>query len=136
MRCRTSFGAPALLVLAALTTVRSSAGPGASRSRPAAVGERSGARARALPAGLPLQFEENVGQVDPRARFLARGSGCAAFFTPQAVLLTLPRPEPHAGARGRAGTSPASRPALLRMQLVGARAGARLRGEDRLPGKV
>ena len=33
----------------------------------------------ALRANLPLQFEENIGQADSRARFLARGAATRCF---------------------------------------------------------
>ncbi|HEV8580782.1 MAG TPA: SBBP repeat-containing protein [Thermoanaerobaculia bacterium] len=54
---------------------------------------------------LPLAFEPNVGQTDPRVRFLARGAGATLFLTgPEAVL----------SLRGGA---------VLRMRLEGAGAG-------------
>ncbi len=38
---------------------------------------------------LPLSFEANQGQTDPRVRFLARGSGYAIFLTDDEAVLTL-----------------------------------------------
>ena len=32
-------------------------------------------------AGLPMRFEPNVGQSDPRVRFLARGNGYTLFLS-------------------------------------------------------
>src|SRR5687767_10942663 len=43
---------------------------------------------RAL-AKLPLPFERNQGQSDPRVRFLARGSGYGLFLTPKEVVMVL-----------------------------------------------
>lgn len=38
---------------------------------------------------LPLSFEINQGQADPRVRFLSRGSGYAMFLTPNEAVLAL-----------------------------------------------
>jgi hypothetical protein len=44
-------------------------------------------------ASLPMSFEKNVGQTDPRVAFLTRGSGYALFFTPaESVLVLSARP--------------------------------------------
>jgi hypothetical protein len=45
---------------------------------------------------LPLQFEANRGQTDPRVRFLARGNGYTLFLTSTEAVLVLRqgRPEP------------------------------------------
>src|SRR6266436_5984377 len=37
---------------------------------------------------LPLAFEPNLGQADPRVRFLAHGNGYELFFTEQETVLT------------------------------------------------
>lgn len=67
---------------------------------------------------LPLAFEANRGQTDPRVRFLARGPGYTLFLTsPDAVL-----------ALAAGANSPA-----LRMRLVGAAAAA-AHGRKRLAG--
>jgi hypothetical protein len=39
---------------------------------------------------LPLRFEPNVGQTDPRVRFLARGSGADLFLTDRAATFVVP----------------------------------------------
>lgn len=46
---------------------------------------------------LPVVFEANAGQTDPRVAFLARGSGYTMFFTGTAITLLLapPCPSPH-----------------------------------------
>src|SRR5438309_1904707 len=41
-------------------------------------------------AQLPLRFEANAGQTDPRVKFLARGAGYTVFFTGTEVTLALP----------------------------------------------
>ena len=38
---------------------------------------------------LPLSFEANKGQTDPRVNFLARGAGYSAFLTPTSAVLEL-----------------------------------------------
>jgi hypothetical protein len=63
-----------------------------------------------------LAFEQNLGQSDPRARFLARGRGYALFLTPSEAVLAFP----HAGPP-------------LRMRLRGAQ-DATVAGEGPLPG--
>jgi uncharacterized protein (TIGR03437 family) len=40
---------------------------------------------------LPLRFETNAGQSDPRVKFLARGPGYSLFLTPQEAIIRLRR---------------------------------------------
>jgi uncharacterized protein (TIGR03437 family) len=42
-------------------------------------------------ARLPLRFEPNVGQSDPRVKFLARGPGYSLLLTPQEAVMRLSR---------------------------------------------
>jgi Beta-propeller repeat len=77
---------------------------------------------------LPLMFEPNVGQTDPRVRFIARGSNYGLFLTDQDVVLSL--------RRSQRGDEPKkSATSVLRMKLTGARADAQVGGTDALPGK-
>ncbi|MGH9542626.1 MAG: choice-of-anchor D domain-containing protein [Terriglobales bacterium] len=69
---------------------------------------------------LPLAFEANRGQTDPRVRFLARGPGYTLFLTSPDAVLAL--------ANAAGGNSPA-----LRMRLVGAATTA-AHGRKRLAG--
>jgi hypothetical protein len=69
---------------------------------------------------LPMIFEPNQGQADPRVKFLARGEGYGVFLTPHQAVLTL-------GARARS--------AVVRMQLAGANPDAAVSGSSQLPGK-
>src|SRR5205085_407570 len=41
---------------------------------------------------LPLSFEANTGQTDPRVTFLARGQGYTVFLTPTEAVLALQKP--------------------------------------------
>ncbi len=70
---------------------------------------------------LPLRFEPNQGQTDPRVNFLARGAGYGLFLTPEQAVLTL--------------HSPSTSPAVVRMQLAGANRDAAVSGASPLPGK-
>src|SRR5260370_23526616 len=43
---------------------------------------------------LPLQFEANRGQADPRIKFLARGRGCAFYLGAAEAVILLDEPPP------------------------------------------
>jgi beta-propeller repeat-containing protein len=68
--------------------------------------------------GIPLGFEANVGQSDPRVRFLSMGPGGAVFLTDGAAVVA---PD---------GGTP------LRVTLANANPGARARGAQPLAGRV
>ena len=72
---------------------------------------------------LPLQFEPNQGQTDPRVRFVARSQGISVFLEDKAASLVL-------GARNADG----ERPAVVRMELLGAGSPKSIAGADRRPG--
>ena len=91
-------------------------------------------RAHSLFAGLPLIFEPNLGQAnlnpaDPRAKFVARGSGYGLFLGSQGAILSL--------ASKPASTKPARTVQIhsLEMKLAGANPSASLTAGDPLPGK-
>ena len=69
---------------------------------------------------LPLSFEQNIGQTDPRVKFLARASGYTLFLTSNGPVLRL----------GNQKTG-----AVLRMRVAGAIAHAPVAGVDALAGK-
>ncbi|UWZ81937.1 DUF7948 domain-containing protein [Occallatibacter riparius] len=86
---------------------------------------------------LPLAFEVNRGQTDPRVRFLARGSGYGVFLTSQEAVLALRTPD-SSDTRKVAGShlpSPAKTD-VLRMQLLGANGLAEPHGVEPLAGTV
>jgi uncharacterized repeat protein (TIGR01451 family) len=72
---------------------------------------------------VPLAFEPNQGQSDPRVRFLARGPGYGIFLTSDGVALSMPSID------GRA-----KKLSTLRMQIVRASNTAEVFGTDHLPG--
>ena len=79
-------------------------------------------------AHLPLIFEPNQGQSDPRVKFLARGSGYALFLTADQAVLALERSLPSAQHSGLQLSA-------LAMGLVNANPRAQIAGRDELPGK-
>lgn len=74
---------------------------------------------------LPLSFEENKGQADPAAKFLARGNGYNLYLKPSEAILSLRN-----NARGE--DQPNS---FLRMKLANANAASTIGGVDMLRGK-
>ena len=92
---------------------------------------RSNAQWAHLYAALPLSFEANQGQTDPRVSFLSRGRGYALFLTGREAVLTLKNPSSAAG-----GQQPMPASAALRLQLLGANDHAVVTGRDGLAGKA
>src|SRR2546426_2521727 len=84
------------------------------------------ARIAAAYGTLPLSFEANVGQVDERVDFLARGSGYTLFLTSGEAVLALRQAAPAKDVRF-APPEP-STGAVLRMELSGADPRARATG--------
>ncbi len=97
---------------------------------------------------LPLSFEANQGQADPRAKFLSHGNGYSLLLTDTAAVLELSKPDPASQGPSTpkiAGMSPvalarARRPVamktdVVRMELSGARHHSPVVGDDPLPGK-
>ncbi len=85
---------------------------------------------------LPLRFEANRGQVDPRVEFVSRGAGYSLFLTPTEAVLSLARGKgggAAASASDRAGGG-ADASAVVRMRLLGANPSPAVEGIDRLPG--
>ena len=85
---------------------------------------------RAILGQLPLIFEPNQGQSDPRVKFLARGAGYSLFLDNAGAVVGL-QSGLHSGlhsARGR-------REQFVRMKLAGANPAAVSAGSELLPGK-
>src|SRR4051795_4236339 len=68
---------------------------------------------------LPLTFEVNQGQTDPRVKFLAHGDGCGLFLTPDEAVLTF-----------------TAKKDVLRMRFAGARRDPKMEGVAPAPGKT
>jgi hypothetical protein len=91
---------------------------------------------------LPLSFEANQGQSDPRVKFLSRGTGYSLFLTSNEAVLALQPSAPSPAGSGQAMNvhrPPVShRPsegAVLRMNLLNANPKTEVSGQDELPGK-
>jgi hypothetical protein len=103
--------------------------------------EAQQARVKADYAKLPLAFEPNQGQTDPKVKFLSQGPGYTLFLTPSEAVLRLQGAVDKPQARGgrsqaeKVPSSPAPA-AVLCMKLLGANAQTPLSGADPLPGKV
>src|SRR5712691_8897870 len=72
---------------------------------------------------LPLSFEANRGQTDPRVRFLSRAAGHTLFLAPTEAVLVFIKPEPLAQrkpAMVKPETRAKSTQTALRMSFVGA----------------
>ena len=80
---------------------------------------------------LPLSFEANLGQVDQRVRFIARGINYGLFLTANEAVLTLRAP-----ASGEQQSRSSKDYDVLRMRLLGANLKTRISGLDELPGKT
>ncbi|MGA2076812.1 MAG: hypothetical protein ABSH52_25270, partial [Terriglobia bacterium] len=75
-------------------------------------------------AGLPLSFEPNLGQVDPRVKFLSRGRGYTLFLTKDQAILRIQRRKAK------------SENELVHLRLVGAKPDAEVTGRDELQGRA
>jgi hypothetical protein len=85
---------------------------------------------------LPLSFEANRGQADPRFRYVARGPGYSLILRPQEADLALAAPISRP-PRPSITPPPRQRISWLRMRLVGSNPlAASGWGEDPLPGKA
>lgn len=79
-------------------------------------------------ARLPLSFEANFGQTDPRVKFLARGPGYTLFLTPTEAVLAL--------SSARLGRDSSTPGAVLRMTFAGTSPQPSLAALEPLPGRI
>src|SRR5947207_3244695 len=144
-----------LAVLAWKPTTRTMAGP--KFTKPASAAEATQARLADSYGKLPLSFEANRGQTDPRVKFISRGNGYTLFLTSDEAVLALRSQKPDAAlseAKGVRSQKDKSRQSsavsrqlekttdhglrttdTLRMKLVGANQAAKVTALDELPGK-
>src|SRR5215469_9719976 len=85
----------------------------------------SPSRVAALYAYLPLSFEINQGQIDPRVKYLAHGPGYTLWLTADQAVLAL-------GSSAQPSTTPLP---VVRLGLVGSDAAPRVWGEQPLHGE-
>ena len=89
---------------------------------------------------LPLSFEANRGQTDPRVSFLARGDGYGLFLTEREAVMVLRGAKTGGGTSKRPRWSGDSRPrassgTVLRISPAGASAEVSVTGLEELPGR-
>jgi hypothetical protein len=87
------------------------------------------AQAMKLFAGLPMSFEANQGQTDPRVQFLSRGAGYTLFLTGDEAVLSLPS-KTRGGALNSQAAKTHTHRDVLTMRLVGADPAAEITGLD------
>jgi hypothetical protein len=129
---RASFPRSVVIVASALAVaVGGLAAFTASPSAPSRPREPEKERALEALAELPLSFEANRGQTDPRVRFLSRAGGYTAFLTDRGAVFSLPGAAPDPGHEG-----PQAMAAALSLELVGSRSEPEIVGREALPGTV
>lgn len=85
---------------------------------------------------LPMSFEANHGQVDPRVKYVARGKGYSLFLTPTETVLALQPGSAPPRADTRKPLEQAQYSTIIRMQLAGANRSPSVKGKEPLPGIV
>jgi Domain of unknown function DUF11/Beta-propeller repeat len=91
--------------------------------------------ARAILGQLPLIFEPNQGQTDPRVKFLARGAGYSLFLDATGAVLAMQTSHSSSSRTSSSRTSAERGEQFVRMKLVGANPSAATAGTGPLPGK-
>ena len=108
------------------------------------------ARARAMKtyAALPMMFEANAGQTDPRVRFLSRAPGYTLFLTDKEAVLSLPASLPGSASADPTQHSqkspgpqsdnphPPKLAHIVRLKFAGGSTPIAITGRDQLPGKT
>ena len=124
------------LILSAMVLRATEKGP---RSSPpsAPPTHSAGTEARgAYHAALPLSFEANVGQLDGRAKFVARQNGADLFFTADGLVLSLQDPTAADLLGSGSAVSPRGTvPRAIRLSWLGARP-ASITGLEEMAGKA
>ena len=126
-----------------LATTPASGSPVARGSEPSAPSKESNrVSARISFASLPMTFEPNVGQSDPRVKFLSRGAGYTLFVTSDEAVLSMPSRSKNsypyslrvwqqsAGAKRK--NPDKSKTAVVRIALIGATRAPHIEGIDRM----
>jgi len=109
-------------------------GTAASATVSAAASTTAQSRIAAGYGKIPLSFEPNQGQSNPRVQFLSHGSGYSLFLTPGEVSLSLGRQDSADSINGQSTVAPLSD--TLSMKLVGANGAAAVSGVEPQSGVV
>ena len=113
-------------------------------SQPETISPAVRERLQASFASLPLAFEQNQGQTDPQVKYMARAKGYTLFLTSQDAVFSLhskssanARPSRSRVPKLQVNAAPgiSEKPAVVRMQLVGANSSTQITAADQLPGK-
>lgn len=121
--------------------------PVAAAQAPALSAEQRG-RVQASLGTLPLAFEANQGQTDPRVKYMARGNGYTVFLTANDTVFSLQSLAKESSAKavatrvsgkqqfGKARPTPAANDvtAAIRMHLIGGNSHPQITAGDQLPG--
>src|SRR5437879_2951264 len=131
----------ALTVLASSPSMRTATRAAANPSKPSNSAQRpnqAGQQRLAENYGkVPLSFEANQGQTDPRVKFISRGNGYTLFLTSDEAVLAL-RSRQSSVVSSQLQKTPGHglrTTDTLRMKLVGANEAAKVTALDELPGK-
>jgi hypothetical protein len=120
--------------------LRAQAAPKAGDGSAASAQEQQKIAASAI--NMPLFFEANEGQTDPRVRFLTRSGGYTMFLTPTETVLVEGKNRIASGDTFGKGLkafradAKNSKQSVLRMELLGANSAPEFQGLQELPGKV
>jgi len=130
----TGRGLVALLMAVVVVAAAGTAFHFATTTHSAAAGSSQASTQRAMSrVSLPLFFEPNHGQTDPRVKFLARGAGYTLFLTANEAVLELQQPA--VSHQQSAVSHQPSAASVIRMRLDGANSLARVSGVEPLRGK-
>lgn len=116
------------LVAAPILGLSSAGSPVATRSFMDPAGLKTRGRLNAVHGNLPLQFEPNQGQADPRFDFVSRAPGYGLFLSAAETVLVF--------NKNHRGSAPDLSSQKLTMKPVGSDPHSRPRGEGILPGRV
>jgi len=86
--------------------------------------------------GIPLSFEQNLGQASPSVQFLSRGSGYSLFLTEGEIVMNLDRQSSVSTSSAPDNKPTAAQIHSMHMKLIGASASASAAGLDQQPGVV
>ena len=121
----------AVAALFALAAVPVRAHVGARDLSPATTASSRNSSALRSFEAIPLSFEPNMGQADPRVRFLSRGPGYTLFLTPDAAMLSLRRASGRPSDRRAAANlvpTRSSSAGVITMRMVGSDRNASIEG--------
>ena len=128
---------------AQLATTPASDSTAARRNAPSLLSKESNQLAARISfASLPMSFEPNVGQSDPRVKFLSRGTGYTLFVTSDEAVLSMPsqsknsHPDSFLVRQRSAGATrkklERGETAIVRIALMGAARAPHIEGIDRM----